>query len=535
MVDLKSALIYPEDDVRRYIDEGAWTDIMPHQVLADWAAKTPDRAALIAPDVSRSYAQLYDQARRFASGLIGLGLGPGEVIGFQLPNIAEFMVAYLGTQMIGAVPCMFHMPYRVGELEPLIAHARPSVIICMAADGKYDAPGLMAELWARSDGLETIIVIGGEAPEGCQGFAELAASEIGEISNPPGPDDAALMLFTSGTSAMPKAVVHAHRTLSASCLHTAVDMGFTESDVVLCAPAFTLAFGLCIAVTIVLAGGANAMMPAYSPVALAETIARSQSTVVCCGPAHIQAGFKADLWGADITASLKRVYTGGALCPPETLTSLDAVLANGKVHQVWGMTEVLMPIIHPLGTALDVRASSLGTPPTGHEVRIVDENGVGLDTGQEGELEMRGPFLMAGYFGNDQANKDSFTDDGWFRTGDIAVIDERGFVTLTGRVKDVINRGGMKINPVDIEALMDAHPSVLLSAVVPMPDEVLGERACLFLQTVPGETPSLEEVCAYLAEKDVAKLRWPERLVIVEAMPMTATRKIIKGRLVELL
>ncbi len=535
MADLKSALSYPEEDVRRYLDAGVWTDIMPHRVLADWADKTPDATALIGPQVSLSYGELLDQAQRFASGLLGLGLARGDVIAFQLPNIGEFVIAYMGAQMIGVVPCMFHMPYRMSELEPLMAHAEPRAVICLGGDQKYDAPGLMGELRKSVPSLQWIIQVGGEATAGCLAFADLAGAEIRKISDPPEPDDAALMLFTSGTSALPKAVVHSHRTMTASCLHTAADMGITESDVVLCAPAHTHAFGLCIAVTIVLAGAANALMPAYAPPVLAETITRSQSTLVCCGPAHIQAGFKAGLWGPEVTASLKRVYTGGALCPPETLIALDSAMANGKAHQVWGMTEVLMPIIHPLGTALEVRASSLGTPPGGHEVRIVTDDGTALGAGEEGELEMRGPFLMAGYFGNEKANEESFTEDGWFRTGDIAIIDENGAITLTGRVKDVINRGGMKINPVDIEALIDAHPAVLLSAVVPMPDEVLGERACLFLQAAPGEAPSLEDMQAYLAEKKVAKMRWPERLEIIQTMPMTATRKIIKGRLAELL
>jgi non-ribosomal peptide synthetase component E (peptide arylation enzyme) len=142
---------------------------------------------------------------------------------------------------------------------------------------------------------------------------------------------------------------------------------------------------------------------------------------------------------------------------------------------------------------------------------------------------------MARYYGNDSATRDAFTDDGWFRTGDMATIDESGFITITGRLKDIINRGGIKINPMDIETLIDAHPAVQISAVVPMPDEILGERACLFVQLAPGRTLTLDQVCEYLAANNMAKLRWPERLEIVEAMPMTATRKITKRKLVDLL
>lgn len=535
MTDLKAALDYPEEDVRRFKEAGYWTDTMPHQMLAEWAKKTPDAAALIGPKATYSYADFYEKSRRFASGLLALGLRRGDVIGFQLPNIPEFMIAYLGAQMMGAVPCMFHMPYRSGELATLIAHARPRAIICVGATEKYDAPALMQQLQKQSPTLNTIIVVGDTPPTGCIAFDALTSAEIAEIADQPGPDDPALILFTSGTSAQPKAVVHAHRTLTASAFHTGARMGMTSRDVVLCAPAHTHAFGLCVAVTMLLAGSANAMMPEYSPQALAETIQRARPTIVLCGLAHIQAGLKAKLWGPGITQSVQRVFTGGAFCPAEVLRSLEAALFRGKVFQIWGMTEVWMPILHDLNAPLDVRAVSLGLPPVGHDVRVTASDGAVLGPGQEGELQMRGPFLMARYYGNDSATRDAFTDDGWFRTGDMATIDESGFITITGRLKDIINRGGIKINPMDIETLIDSHPAVQISAVVPMPDEILGERACLFVQLAPGRTLTLDQVCEYLAANNMAKLRWPERLEIVEAMPMTATRKITKRKLVDML
>jgi len=535
MTDLKAALDYPQEDVRRFKEAGYWSDIMPHQVLAEWAEKTPNAMALIGPQASFSFADFYEKSRRFASGLLGLGVRRGDVIGFQLPNIPEFLIAYFGAQMMGAVPCMFHMPYRIGELEPLIAHVKPRAIICMSASEKYDAPATMRQLQERTPTLETIIVVGRQAPAGCLAFDDVSSADIIEISDQPEPDDPAVVLFTSGTSAQPKAVVHGHRTLTASAFHTGARMGMTARDVALCAPAHTHSFGLCIAVMIVLAGSANALMPEYSPAALAETIQRTRSTVVLCGLAHIQAGMKANLWGPEFTRSVQRIFTGGIFCPPEVLRSLEAALPNGKVYHVWGMTEVWMPILHDLNAPLDVRSATLGLPPHGHEVRAAAADGTALGPGEEGELQMRGPFLLARYYGNESATREAFTDDGWFRTGDMVTIDENGFIAITGRLKDIINRGGIKINPMDIEALMNAHPAVQIAAVVPIPDDVLGERACLFVQTIPGRMLTLDKVCEYLAANNVVKLRWPERLEIVEAMPMTATRKIIKRKLVELL
>lgn len=535
MTDLKSALIYPADAVRRFLEAGYWTDDIPHQVLAARAERTPEARALIGPHATLTYAELNRRARGFAAGLLAQGLKRGDVIGFQLPNIPEFFVAYLGAQIMGAVPCMFHMPYRSGELEPLVAHVRPKALICMPAMEKYDAPSLMKDLCKKTPSIGRIIVIGKTAPDGCVAFEDLAATAPGTINDPPNADDPAIILFTSGTSSQPKAVVHSHRTLTASATHTGDRMGVTASDIVLCAPAHTHAFGLCIGVMILMKGAANALMPEYTPPALAETIKRAAATVVCCGPAHIQAGLKAGLWSAEFTQSIRRVFTGGALCPPDVLKSLEAALPNGKVFQIWGMTEVWMPIVHAPDASIDVRAASLGLPPIGHDARAVDSDGKIQSPGHDGELQMRGPFLLASYYNDPAATRGAFTEDGWFRTGDMVTIDANGFIAITGRVKDIINRGGIKINPADIEAAMNTHPAVQMSAVVPISDELLGERACLFLQTAPGKIITLEQVREFLAANNIAKMRWPERLEIVEAMPMTATRKIIKRKLVEII
>lgn len=182
---------------------------------------------------------------------------------------------------------------------------------------------------------------------------------------------------------------------------------------------------------------------------------------------------------------------------------------------------------------IDRSATSAGRPSPGTEVRIADpETGEALPPGEEGELQIRGPLLFPGYYLNEAANKAAFTDDHYFRTGDLAVQDAEGFVSITGRIKDVIDRGGVKFNPQDIENLLDAHPAVMMSAIAPMPDPVLGERACAFIQLNPGaDTPTLEGLCDYLMDHKIAKNKLPEKLVIVSEFPMTPTRKIIKGQL----
>jgi non-ribosomal peptide synthetase component E (peptide arylation enzyme) len=178
-----------------------------------------------------------------------------------------------------------------------------------------------------------------------------------------------------------------------------------------------------------------------------------------------------------------------------------------------------------------MRCESLGVPTPTFEARVIRDDGSIAPDDEEGELEIRGPSVIAGYFDNEEANRRAFSGDGWFRTGDLASRDGDGNMHITGRDKDIINRGGIKINPVDIEAVVDRHPAVLISAIAPIPDDILGERACIYIQLKPQATVTLDEICDWLEANNVAKMKWPEKLQIIGEMPLTPTRKIIKSAL----
>jgi len=391
----------------------------------------------------------------------------------------------------------------------------------------------MQGLKATVPTLETIFVAGGPAPAGTIAIDDLLRANPTEIKEAPAANDPCVLAFTSGTSAKPKAVVHSFRTLAASHRLLSADCGIRQSDRVLSAASFTHIYGMCIAGIALYAGGAVVLMETYSPAALAAAINESESTVMFCVPAHFLGALHAGALTPDVTESLRTVVVAGAACPPEVFVQVEDTFKNAKVYQMFGMTEILMSFINPLDAPRDIRMTSVGTPPDGHELRVCDSDGAVLGPDEEGELEVRGAFVFAGYYNNDEANRATMRKGGWFRTGDLVKIDKGDNVYVTGRVKDIINRGGIKINPFDIEALIDDYPKAQFSAIVPMPDPMLGEKACLFVQLKPGETMTLDEVCGYLAEQGVAKMKWPERLETIETMPMTPTRKIVKGELVK--
>lgn len=533
MTDLRDAVRYPSGYSEHWIEKGIWVDDHPFDQLALWAKETPDNPALIGAGFEISYAEFHDRVMRCASGFKAFGIGTGDAVGLQLPNVPEMLIAWHGLHRVGAIPTLLHMPYRAGELAPLMNHGGLKAVVCWTGLKNYDAPSTMLSLKKRVPSLERIFVVGGEEPAGTVSFEKLLTHSPSDFPKPPS-DAPCVLAFTSGTSSAPKAVVHPFYTITSNKRIMASMCGINQEDRVLSAPPFTHIYGMCVSGMTLYAGAALVLMETFSPEALAEGITQCNSTLMFCAPAHFLGALHTGTLTPDTTKSLRGMTLAGAACPPEVFVHAEETCPNATIYQLFGMTECLPIMYSPLDASREIRMNSIGAPVE-HKLRICAPDGSVLPLGEEGELEIRGPFMFAGYFGNEEANKKSFREDGWFRTGDLARIDADNNVYMSGRTKDIINRGGIKINPLDVEAMMDEHEKVFFSAIVPMPDPVLGEKACLFVQLKPGETLELDEVLSYLTEQGVAKLKWPERLETIDAMPMTPTRKIIKGELLKLL
>lgn len=527
---LREALAFPPERAARHLRDGHWRPDTVASWLERRAEAAPDAAALRHSGGTTSWGELRERARRLAGGLLELGVRKGDVVSVQLPNTPEFVVFYHAAAMIGAVVSTLHAPYRSGEIGPLLRHARARAVLCGAASEAWDAPAAMLAL---RDGIETLehVIVAGDAPAGAVPLAELAAEAA---ADPPVAADPAILCFTSGTSDAPKAVVHNHHTMLSNNLLAAPIYGLGEDDVVLGMPPFTHAFGICILNFSLMAGAACVLLPAFSPQALAAAVETERPSVLFAAPAHVAACLKAGLLRTAGLSSLRLATISGSPCPPGIARALDDAMPNGVVGQMWGMSECFMGLHTPFDAPAAIRHESLGGVTPGFEARISGEDGAPAADGVEGELEVRGPSVIAGYFDNDGANGDAFAEDGWFRTGDLAVRRGPDDVRITGRAKDIVNRGGVKINPADVEALIDRMQGVVMAAIAPVPDEVLGEKACAYVELTPGATLSLDDVRDWLRENGVAKMKWPEYLEVVEQMPVTPTRKIAKGELARL-
>jgi acyl-CoA synthetase (AMP-forming)/AMP-acid ligase II len=481
---------------REYRARGWWAD----DTLAEWLARhvreRPEARAMVYQDQVWTWSGLAGEAARIARALTARGVARGDVVAVQLPNIPAFVFSYLAIARLGAVMCPLHMPYRGAEVQALMRHSGARLAICLAQSKEmFEGRGVV--------------------------FREIEDSKPLTSDFEPKPADPFLLLYTSGTTAAPKGVLHAYRAMLGNARLGASEHGLSERSRVLCAAPLSHLYGLYSLHCAWAVGACTVLLPAFKPDDLGFLVQTKKPTALWTAPAHVAACRAAGVFHKYGWSSLELAIVSGSIASPSLLHFLAEKLPRCAVTQLWGMTELQAGLYTRPGDPFDMSANTAGRPSPGTEVRL----------SEEGELQVRGPSVFSEYYNNEEATGGAFTPDGWFGTGDLA--ERRGeYFAITGRSKDIINRGGVKLNPVDVETLLDAHPKILQSAIVPMPDPLLGEKACVFVSLKsPAQAVSLEELVGYLLGKDIAKNKLPERLVIVAEMPLTPTRKIIKGRL----
>ncbi|HWM43961.1 MAG TPA: class I adenylate-forming enzyme family protein [Burkholderiales bacterium] len=482
------------------------------------ARDAPHARAVLIEQNAISNREFRDRALSVARGLAGLGVGRGDVVAVQLPNIPEYLLSYAATCALGATLQPVHMPYRRAELATLLRHSGAKVFVCLSRF-KEESPAQEALSLVES------VVALGEPVDGAISFAAISSglplAQVPEGS----PDERFLLLYTSGTTDNPKGVPHAQRGFLANAAASVPELEMSKEEVVLSAAPLTHLYGLYAYHVSLCSGAAMSLLPAFAPPDLAKVIEKHKANCVFAGPAHFKPLLDTGLLERHDFSSLRFACLSGSPVPPELAAAVEKKLPGGKTLQLWGMTELQAGSFSRPRDPADVRHGSAGAATPGTELRVVDER-----------LQVRGQSLFSGYLKNEKATQEAFTPDGWFETGDTAELSAGGHLCFTGRVKEIINRGGVKYSPLDVEAIIDRIPGVARSAIVPYPDALLGERACVFVQPAPGApAATLEAIMRELDRAGVAKFKWPERLERVEAMPLTPTQKVMRGRLRELL
>lgn len=528
---------YDPTAAARYEERRWWLGLTMGALLDRAADVYPRREALVDFETGRryTYAELRRETDLLAGGLLEQGLKPGDRVLLQLPNRAEFVVSYFALQKAGLVVVLLTVNHSAREVAHLAALTEPRGWIVPPGYRKADFAPLVAEVRRQNPGLETVLVTDGEEIPGTTGYEALLQADIPPdrlvallAGAYPNPAAVCQILPSGGTTGLPKGAPRTHNDYVCNIEYKskAWELNVTDTCLVATTVGHNLALLVCVTAS-VFHGAKMVLLDSTRPEHMCGAI--EAEMVTCAGLVPTLISRLVGYEGADgyDLASLQKVYVGAANSPPDLVRAVERRFGC-RYTNAFGMVEGPCSQSRPEDPEW-VRCETIGYPVCPYdEFRTLDAEGNPTPPGVEGELAARGPGVFTGYFRNPQANQQAFTPDGFFRTGDLATIGEDGRIRITGRLKDIIIRGGENIAARDVEDLLSAHPAVEYVAVVGMPDADLGEQVCAYLTLVPGREVTAEELREHILALNASSILVPARFEFVEAIPLTAAGKADK-------
>lgn len=529
---------YSADEVQTHYDSGCWSTETLGDLIAGQARSWGDKTFITDGDVSYTYAELRDASVRLAVGLRERGLRAGDRVAVQLPNWSEFAVVAAAVAALGAVMVPIMPIYRRDEVGHVLDDAGVSAVVTASTFKGFDFLEMYRDLASSRPAVHTVVVVRDDSVATDGPVTTLAAvtpdldpAEAAEaLGAPVTADDPFVIVYTSGTTARPKGCVHTFNTYVSGARSLTAAFGFTSDDVGFSPSPVTHTTGLVTGILLPLInGGSTHVMAEWEPRRGLAEIARYRCSVSVTATTFIQ--MLLDVYDpAEHDASSIRVWvSAGAPIPRAVVERARKVLPHAKILSLYGRSENLATTTCTVDDAPERSLVSDGAALPYAEVRVVDELGEPVPTGEEGDIAYRGPSHMLGYLGRPEETRALYTPAGFSRSGDLGRMDADGYVRVTGRTKDIIIRGGMNISAREIEDLLAEHRDVRAAAVVGMPDERLGERVCCYVVAAdPASPPTLEAIKTHLLDRGLAVQKAPERLELVDELPTTATGKIQK-------
>ncbi|MFD6269191.1 (2,3-dihydroxybenzoyl)adenylate synthase [Nocardia asteroides] len=518
---------FPDESARDYRAAGYWTGRTLGDLLRDSARTQPQRPAVLGGTGPQTYAELDAAADRMAHGLLALGINPGDRVIVQLPNIPVFATALFGMLRAGIIPVLTLPAHRRAEIEHLAALSGAVAYLIPDTLGDFDYRELAATVRAAVPSLRHVLVAGDPGAFTALDSIARDGASLPEID----PAEIALMLVSGGTTGLPKLIARTHDDYVYNATASAEVCALTADDVYLAALPAAHNFPLACPGILgtVATGGAIAFTLDPSPEAAFAAIERHQVTVTALVPPLAQLWSAAVDWEDADLSSLRLLQVGGARLAEVNARDVEPAL-NCRLQQVFGMAEGLLNFTR-LDDDDELICTTQGRPLSpADELRVVDAEGADVAPGEEGELLTRGPYTLRGYYRAPEHNARAFTPDGFYRSGDLVRQLPSGHLVVSGRIKDVINRGGENISCDELEEHLLAHPAVRHAAAVGLPDAALGEKACVVL-VVTGELPSLGELKLFLTERGLATYKLPDVVRQADSLPITAVGKIDKKAL----
>jgi cyclohexanecarboxylate-CoA ligase len=520
---------------------GWWRDTT---VLDDFlrnAATQPGKTAIISDHADREreqhdYGQLAALTDRVAAGLLGLGVRPGEIVSFQLPNWWEFAVMHLACARVGAVTNAILPILRHREVQFILERTQSRLCVVPARFRGFDYAEMLLEVQQKVPTLRHVLTAGpGDPPPGARRFEECFLTSDGRPADlarlnslRPDPDSTATVQFTSGTTGVPKGVVHTYNTIWAGTASVSGRVGLTGDDTLLAVSPMAHTIGFYYGVVLPMAAGMTVVyQDTWDPVRMLDLISGYQVTWTMTAPTFLS-DLCATAERTGITVpSMRHVSCAGAPVAPALISEVRKHL-GAAVLTAWGMTEVGAVTTTLPDDTTDHIIGTDGSAPPWTDLKVVGPDGETVPYGTVGRLLIRGASNFTAYYKRPDL-LEAALHDGWFDTGDLAWQQPDGYIRIQGRTKDIIIRGAENIPVVEVESALLAHPAVREAAVIAVTDDRLGERACaVIVPADPGAPPSLADLTAHLAALSMAKQFWPEYVRIVEVLPKTATGKIQK-------
>ena len=537
---------YDEAEIKKYTAEGHWENtILPD--YWEWNARRwPDREALIDSEGTRlTWAQAVQRVNRIALALVKeLKLNRDDRLMIQLPNIAEHVLVRLACEKAGILSIPEMPTFRQTELKWIGDQTQAVGLVIPRVYRNFDYYQMAQELQSELPHLKHIIVAGDEVPEGCLSLKELMEHpyeeeyDLRELeSRRLDPiHEVGFLLTTTGTTGTPKIIEHriAAREIWAAKAHIR-NWELGPSDVVLAfAPIAGAAGGTPAYVTAPVAGAKIALEHEYKGEEILQLIEKERVTVLALVPTQLARLVQLPLEKYDLS-SLRILKTAGGYLPPSLAQEAEEKFGC-PILGTFGSQDTGSVSGVPLSASKEERYTTVGRIHPGVEVKVVDDQGREVKPGEVGTLYFRGPGNSIGYYRDlEKTLTEAYDKEGWATTGDLVTLTEDGWLKIVGRKKDIIIRGGQNIYPREIEDYLIAHPKIIEAAVVPMPDPVMGERACAFVTLKKGEQFTFEEMVEYLKSKKIAMFKIPERLEVLEAMPLAGAAKIDKKALTRMI
>ncbi len=515
--------------VAHFTQSGQWTGETLVQCARRCEREHPGKIVAVDSGGELSFGDVLQRALRLADALRARGLRPGEVISFQLPNWQETLVINLAAS-IGGFVCNPIIPiYRDAEVGFILRNSRTRVLFIPGTFRSTDYIEMIERLRPELPELQDVVLVRanrqgyGEFSQWLQGTAPIAAFPEAD------PNAVKLLLYTSGTTGDPKGVLHSHNTLRAEIDAVIRFWELLPEDVLLMPSPVTHITGYLYGLELPFALGMKVIFMERWSAAEGLRLIEDHHVSWSIGATPFLVELVAEIEKQQKSLPSLRMYSsGGAPVPPEVVRRASVVLPNCRTFRAYGSSEApTVSLGVAKGDPVELGATTDGAI-CNHDVRIVDAiTGVPLPVGQDGEIVTRGPEVMLGYT-NPKYTQEAFDADGFFHTGDLGYLSDNGYITVSGRKKDLIIRGGENISPKEIEDVLHQHPAVLEAAVVAMPHPRMGETPCAYVVLKPEMALDFATMTAFLEKARLARQKFPERLFVVDELPHTASGKVLK-------